>query len=115
MTVARAYAMYNPLRVFVALGLLLSVAGLLPVLRFLYFYAIGDGGGHVQSLILGGVLIILGTLSIMFGIVADLVGRNRQLLETTLERVRRMEDGRDAGSDLAGPASCNSASHDRAA
>ena len=91
-TVARAYAMYNPLRVFVALGLLLGLAGLLPILRFLYFYAIGDSGGHIQSLILGGVLMIMGMVAIMFGILADLVGRNRQLLETTLERVRRMED-----------------------
>ena len=90
-TMARAYAMYNPLRIFVAAGALAALAGALPIGRFLYFYAIGDGGGHIQSLILGGVLIILGVVSIMFGVVADLVGRNRQLLETTLERVRRIE------------------------
>lgn len=90
-TLARAYAMYNPLRVFVTAGGLAAAVGLVPILRFLYFYATGDGDGHVQSLVLGGVLIILGVLSTMFGIVADLVGRNRQLLETTLERVRRIE------------------------
>ena len=90
-TLARAYAMYNPLRVFVAAGALAAIAGLIPIVRFLYFYAIGEGGGHVQSLVLGGVLIILGVVSAMFGIVADLVGRNRQLLETMLERVRRIE------------------------
>jgi glycosyltransferase involved in cell wall biosynthesis len=95
-TIARAYAMYNPLRVFVAAGGLLGLAGMIPIFRFLYFYAIGDGGGHIQSLILGGVLIILGMVSVMFGIVADLVGRNRQLLETVLERVRRIEDGGSA-------------------
>ncbi|WP_129792610.1 glycosyltransferase family 2 protein [Sphingosinicella sp. CPCC 101087] len=90
-TLARAYAMYNPLRVFVTAGAVAAVAGLIPIVRFLYFYATGDGGGHVQSLVLGGVLIILGVFSTMFGIVADLVGRNRQLLETVLERVRRIE------------------------
>lgn len=92
-TLARAYAMYNPLRVFVATGLLLALVGIVPIIRFLYFYMIGDGGGHIQSLVLGGVMMIMGVLAIMFGIVADLVGRNRQLLEATLERVRRMEDG----------------------
>jgi hypothetical protein len=92
-TMARAYAMYNPLRVFVAAGGVAAVAGLIPIFRFLYFFAIGEGTGHVQSLVLGGVLMILGVVSIMFGIVADLVGRNRQLIETVLERVRRIEDG----------------------
>jgi glycosyltransferase involved in cell wall biosynthesis len=92
-TMARTYAMYNPLRVFVAAGGVAAVAGLIPIFRFLYFFAIGEGTGHVQSLVLGGVLMILGVVSIMFGIVADLVGRNRQILETVLERVRRIEDG----------------------
>lgn len=90
-TMARAYAMYNPLRVFVAIGGMAAAVGLIPILRFLYFYAVGEGGGHVQSLVLGSVLMILGMVAIMFGILADLVGRNRQLLEATLERVRRVE------------------------
>jgi glycosyltransferase involved in cell wall biosynthesis len=91
LTMARAYAMYNPLRLFLALGILAVLTGLGPIVRFLWFYANGDGDGHVQSLILGGVLMMLGMLSIMLGIVADLVGRNRQLLEANLERVRRIE------------------------
>lgn len=90
-TMVRAYAMYNPLRFFVALGLLAGLAGLGPILRFLYFVAVGDPGGHVQSLVLGGVLMLLGALCVMLGIVADLIGRNRQLLETVLERVRQLE------------------------
>lgn len=90
-TMARAWAMYNPLRLFVIAGALATLAGLAPVLRFLYFHLIGEGGGHVQSLVLGGVLLMVGLVAVMFGIVADLIGRNRQLLETTLERVRRME------------------------
>jgi glycosyltransferase involved in cell wall biosynthesis len=97
-TMARAYAMYNPLRVFAAAGALALLAGALPILRFLYFYVLGDGDGHVQSLVLGGVLVILGMLAVMFGIVADLVGRNRQLLEATLERLRKLEDNQETAS-----------------
>ena len=95
-TMARAYAMYNPLRVFVAAGALAALIGITPIVRFLYFFLIGEGGGHVQSLVIGGVLMILGVVAIMLGIIADLVGRNRQLLETTLERVRRIECGLSA-------------------
>ena len=91
-TMARAYAMYNPLRVFLTIGALAAFAGVLPVLRFLYFVAIGDGSGHIQSLVLGGALLVIGTLAAMFGIVADLIGRNRQLIEMTLTHVRRLED-----------------------
>ena len=94
---ARAYAMYNPLKVFATTGTLLALLGFLPILRFLYFYFVaGDGGGHIQSLVLGGVLVMIGVLSVMFGIVADLVGRNRQLLEMTLLRLRSLEEERAA-------------------
>ena len=91
LTMSRAYAMYNPLRVFVALGIGAALVGVGPIARFLYFYAIGEGDGHVQSLVLGGVMTLLGCLSMMLGIIADLVGRNRQLLEMSLERIRRIE------------------------
>jgi glycosyltransferase involved in cell wall biosynthesis len=90
-TMLRIYAMYQPLKVFAIVGLVLAVVGLLPILRFLYFYAIGEGGGHLQSLVLGGVLVIIAVLTFLIGLVADLIGFNRQLLETTLEKVRALE------------------------
>jgi len=62
-----------------------------PILRFLYFYLIGEGDGHLQSLVLGGVLVLMGFISVLFALAADLIGFNRQLLETTLRKVRRME------------------------
>jgi len=90
-TMVRMYAMYQPLRVFFYLGSLLIIVGLLPILRFIYYYAIGEGGGHVQSLILGGPLVMMGFLAYMVGLVADLISFNRQLLEMTLERTKRLE------------------------
>ena len=90
-TMLRIYAMYQPLKVFAMVGGVLAAIGLLPIFRFLYFYAIGDGEGHVQSLILGGALVIIAVVSFLIGLVADLIGFNRQLLEMTLEKVREME------------------------
>lgn len=91
MTMVRMYAMYKPLRVFFYLGSVLLIVGILPIIRFLYFYLQGDGAGHLQSLILGGVLVLIGVLAWLIGLVADLISFNRQLLEMTLERVRRLE------------------------
>jgi len=91
-TILRAYAMYNPLRVFVLAGGGLALLGAMPIIRFLYYFAIGQGAGHVQSVVLGGTLLTLGTVAAMLGLIADLIGRNRQLLEQTLERVRILED-----------------------
>lgn len=92
LTILRAYAMYNPLKVFVAIGVLITAIGLAPILRFVYFYITGQGTGHIQSLVIGGAFITLGVVAMMLGIVADLIGRNRQLLEGTLERLRKIED-----------------------
>jgi len=90
-TIIRMYAMYQPLRFFFLIGAVLTVLGALPILRFLFYYLIGEGGGHVQSLVLGGVLLMMGFISFLAGLVADLISFNRQLQEMTLERVRQME------------------------
>lgn len=90
-TIVRMYAMYQPLKVFFFIGLTLSILGAIPILRFLYFYFTGDGDGHLQSLVLGGVLTILGFISFLIALLADLMNFNRQLIEQTLEKVRRIE------------------------
>jgi glycosyltransferase involved in cell wall biosynthesis len=92
MTMARAYATYNPLRTFALIGAAVSLVGLLPIVRFLYFWATGDGQGHVQSLVLGGSLLVLGVLTGLMGVLADLIGANRKLLEATLKHVRQLEE-----------------------
>ena len=98
-TIMRAYAMYRPLRVFTALGLLLIVLGLVPALRFVYLYATGDRIGHVQSLILAAILEIIGFQVLLIGLLADLIANNRKLLEETLYRVRKLELERGSGND----------------
>ena len=87
----RMYAMYRALKVFVYIGTVLSVIGILPILRFLLFYFSGEGAGHIQSLILGGVFLSMGFIAYLVGLVADLISNNRQLVEMTLERAKRAE------------------------
>lgn len=83
--------MFAPFRVFFAAGALFVLVGAAPIVRFLWLYAAGSGGGHIQSLILGGAAVVVGFLLLMIGIVADLIACNRQLIEMVLEKVRRME------------------------
>lgn len=94
-TIIRMYAMYQPLRVFFAIGLVFSLVGFIPIARFLYFYLLGAGDGHIQSLILGGVFVVLGAMSFLIGLVADLISFNRQLLEMTLEKIKKAEFDRE--------------------
>lgn len=105
-TILRAYTMYRPLRVFNRLGALLIFLGILPGLRFLYLFFFVERVGHVQSLILSAILIIVGVQTLLIGIVADLISFNRQIMEETLYRVRKLEldqDGAPGGDASAGP------------
>jgi len=90
-TLLRIYALYEPFKIFsmVGGGMLLVAAAI--GLRFLYNYLSEGGAGHIQSLILAGALLVIGFLTTLIGVLADLIGRNRQLLEDILLRVRRME------------------------
>ena len=90
-TIVRAYTMYRPLRVFTALGILLLLGGSVLGFRFLYFYIIGEGVGHIQSVILSAVLLIIGFQILLIGLVADLISFNRKILEEVLYKLRRIE------------------------
>jgi glycosyltransferase involved in cell wall biosynthesis len=103
----RMYAMYRPMRFFFYLGTVLSISGLIPVLRFLLAYASGQGDGHIQSLILGGALLTMGFLVFLSGLLADLISQNRQLNEIALEKVRALElehYSKTSGNDTVSPA-----------
>ncbi|KWV90515.1 glycosyltransferase family 2 protein [Erythrobacter sp. YT30] len=97
LTVVRAYTTFNALRVFLAAGALLSAAGLVPILRFLWFVIQGDSSGHLQSLVLGVALIIVGVLVGTLGILADLIATNRKLLEANMLKLRQIEEKLERG------------------
>ena len=90
-TILRAYTMYRPLRVFSTASLIMILGGLIGSLRFVYFYVTGQGTGHVQSLILSAALLIVGFQVFLIGLVADLIGFNRKILEEVLYRIRTLD------------------------
>ncbi len=90
-TILRAYTLYRPLRVFLWMGGASIALGGVLGLRFLYYYWMTGGVGKVQSLILAAILLIVGFQIVLVGLLADLVGFNRKILEETLYRVRRAD------------------------
>jgi len=90
-TLLRMYAFYEPFKFFFLIGsAMIAVASAIGV-RFLWNYFTEGGAGHIQSLILAGALIVTGIVTWLFGVLADLIGRNRQLSEEILLRMRRLE------------------------
>jgi hypothetical protein len=92
--ILRITTWHAPLRVFWPLGTVIASVGLLIGVRFLVFYFTEGGAGHVQSLLLAAILLMVGIQIILTGLVADMVATNRRAHEELLYRSRR----RDAGS-----------------
>jgi len=88
-TILRIYALYEPLRTFLYIGGALFIVGMLGVGRFLFFWFVGEGGGHIQSLVVSAVLLIIGFQVGMLGVLADLISVNRRLNEEILYRMRK--------------------------
>jgi glycosyltransferase involved in cell wall biosynthesis len=97
-TILRIFVVYKPFRFFLFIGLILFGMGLILGLRFLYFYLFGDGQGHIQSVILAGVMMGIGFQTILVAFVADLLSVNRKLLEDVQYRLRKLESQPEQGS-----------------
>jgi glycosyltransferase involved in cell wall biosynthesis len=91
LTIARIFMTYKPMDFFMVPGSIVFAAGVLVGVRFVYFYLAGTGGGHIQSVVLAAVLLLIGFQLMVFGFIAELLGVNRKLLEDIQWRVRRME------------------------
>ena len=89
--IVRSFMMYKPLKFFSILGGALFLLGGLIGVRFLYFVFAGTSGGHIQSLILAAILIILGFQTVVMGLLADIIASNRKILEDVQYRVRKMD------------------------
>jgi glycosyltransferase involved in cell wall biosynthesis len=91
-TIIRVFMTYKPFRFFAVPGLTCFIVGFLLGLRFLFFFVSGEGEGHIQSVILSGILMTTGFLMSVIGLVADLISVNRKLLEEIDWRVKNIEE-----------------------
>ena len=92
-TIVRIYAMYEPLKFFSYVSAAFIVPGLVLSLRYLYLLQIlNEGQGHVQSVILAGVLLTLGFMIFLIGLVMDINATQRRLVEEALYRQRLLDD-----------------------
>lgn len=98
-TIVRSFMMYKPLAFFLGIGSVVGALGLILGVRFMVFYFMGQGAGHVQSLILASTLIMMGFMTGIIGLQADIIAKNRKLLEDIQYHVRRLDYDRKAESD----------------
>lgn len=93
LTIMRAFMMYRPLVFFSVVGAIPFIAGVALMVRFLIFYFNGLGMGHIQSLVFASTLMMIGFMTFIMGLQADIIAANRKLLEDIQFRLRRMEFG----------------------
>lgn len=96
LTIVRILMTYRPFRFFALPGMVLLIIGAIPIVRWLVLFYMAKGSGNLQSLLLGALLLGLGAALIVVGLVADLIGVNRMLLEDIRWRVREMELNQNA-------------------
>ncbi|MFC1559869.1 glycosyltransferase family 2 protein [Candidatus Margulisiibacteriota bacterium] len=91
-TILRINIMYRPFEVFFKLGGTSLLIGAILLSRFLYFFFLQPKDtGHIQSLILSGVFLIIGVFVVLLGLIADLIARNRKLNEEVLYQIRKIK------------------------
>jgi len=89
--IIRSFMMYKPLKFFSTWGTVVFLMGAALDVRFLVYYIGGTGDGHIQSLILSAVLILIGVQILIVGLQADIIAANRKILEDVQYRVRKIE------------------------
>ncbi|MBO5319751.1 MAG: glycosyltransferase family 2 protein [Ruminococcus sp.] len=89
--IVRSFVMYKPLKFFMTLGIILMLLGAALGIRFLVFLCMGDGDGHIQSLILTAIMLMTGFQTITLGLLGDTIAANRKLLEDIQYRVRKAD------------------------
>ncbi|MDO5574449.1 MAG: glycosyltransferase family 2 protein [bacterium] len=91
LTIMRAYMMYRPLTFFSVVGMIPFLCGVAVSVRFLVYFFAGTGNGHIQSLVLASTLMLLGFMTFIVGLQADVIASNRKILEDIQYRVRKMQ------------------------
>lgn len=90
-TIIRAFMMYKPMKFFCTMGSILFLLGTALGIRFIVYLCMGQGTGHIQSLILTAILILMGFQSFLIGLQADVIAANRKILEDIQYHVRKID------------------------
>ncbi|MDE6626975.1 MAG: glycosyltransferase family 2 protein [Lachnospiraceae bacterium] len=90
-TIIRSFMMYKPLKFFGSIGIILFLIGLIIGIRYLVFFFTGGATGHIQSLILSSTLMMLGCMTGIIGLQADIIAANRKILEDVQYHVRKLD------------------------
>ena len=94
-TIIRMYMIYEPFKTFMALSMIFMLPGIALLTRYFYFYVIGESEGHVQSIVVGGVLFTVAIQMVALGVISDLLKVNRQLIENNLELTKQIKHDKD--------------------
>lgn len=86
-TIIRIFAIYKPARFFGILSLIAAAPAVFVIGRFLVLFMMGDGGGRLQSLIIGAGLLAVAAVLAVTAVLADLISTNRLLLEEIRRRL----------------------------
>lgn len=89
--IMRSYIVYRPYVVFSTAGTFFLIVGLIPFIRFVVFFFMGDTRGHLQSLVIGSALLTASIISFALVVIADLLRANRILIEDQLERLKEIQ------------------------
>lgn len=93
LTIIRAFMMYKPLKFFGIIGMVPFGLGIILGIRYLIYLASDPHTGHVQSLILAAVLLLIGVQTFIVGLHADVMAANRKMIEEIKYHVKKMEYG----------------------
>ncbi|HUD11026.1 MAG TPA: glycosyltransferase family 2 protein [Candidatus Saccharimonadia bacterium] len=92
-TIVRGLVTYNSYAVFFTLGVIMLIGGLIPFIHYIFavFFTpkTAYGSHHLQSLIIGAVILTASFISFTLGVVADMISVNRALLEDILTEAKR--------------------------
>jgi glycosyltransferase involved in cell wall biosynthesis len=97
--IVRSFLMYKPYAVFAWLTTIFGILGMIPFVRYFVLWLGDREGGHVQSLLLGSLLLIVAFMSLMLGVISDLIRTNRVLIEINLEHTKKARFGK-SGTEM---------------
>ncbi|MEM4522970.1 MAG: glycosyltransferase family 2 protein [Nitrososphaeria archaeon] len=94
--IIRTYRDYHPFKVFTAIGGIVFLAGVILALRVLFHYLeTGYVTPHLPTAVLSIMLIVVGSITMVFALLADMLKTQRELLEDAIYRIKKIENQKD--------------------